>query len=172
VISEPATRALGLALEAEKQSLAAYLRFARRTRDPGGKDMFIRLASDEYEHMRLLERLRAGLLETGQCPPADPHPSPIERLVPRLSDQDRRIRGTEGQNDIGALEQALEAETRARDFYREQAVESSAPLARTFERLAAMEQAHADLVQAELDSIQETGFWFGTREFTLESETG
>jgi hypothetical protein len=33
-----------------------------------------------------------------------------------------------------------------------------------------MEAAHYALIQAEIDSIQQTGFWFGLPEFTLESE--
>jgi rubrerythrin len=163
-------RALDLALEAEKLSLARYLQLARKTADRSGKDMFIRLAADEYQHMRLLERMRSGLTESGQCPALDVPVSPLERLVPRLKEADRRIRGESGQSDLAALELALDAERRARDFYQEQAAASSGPLAAAFERLVAMEQAHAELLQAELDNITETGFWFGMREFTLESQ--
>lgn len=163
-------RALDLALEAEKQSLARYLEMAGKTSDRGGKDMLIRLATDEYQHMRLLERLRSGLCERGQCPTLDVPLSPLERLVPRLGDADRRIRGESGQSDLAALELALDAERNARDYYRKQAAEVSGPLAAAFERLTAMEQAHADLLQAEIDNITQTGFWFGMREFTLESQ--
>jgi hypothetical protein len=34
-----------------------------------------------------------------------------------------------------------------------------------------MEQAHAALIQAEIDNITATGFWFGLPEFTLEGQT-
>ena len=54
-------QALELALAAEKASLHSYLRWAFLTRAPAGKDIFIRLATDEFEHMRLLEQQIQGL---------------------------------------------------------------------------------------------------------------
>jgi len=171
-MSDPKTReALELALGAEKQSLRAYLGFARATQDPGGKDMFIRLAQDEFDHMTLLEKQTAALAEKGSCVPLPVEPSYFEKLVPRLSDKSLRIRGRAGQNQLSALRTALELENSARWFYLEQSqTVESAPARQMFARLSQMEQAHAELIQAEIDSIQETGFWFSTREFTLEGE--
>jgi rubrerythrin len=158
--------ALATAIEAEKQSLRTYLQLGWDTHDTSGKQMFIRLATDEFEHMRLIENW-----------PADPHAtaaietSAIELLVPRLSDRSLRIRGTAGQNQLSALQAALELERSARTFYEEQARKAHEEPARSmFKRLAEMEAAHYALIQAEIDNIQETGFWFGLREFTLESE--
>jgi hypothetical protein len=37
-------------------------------------------------------------------------------------------------------------------------------------RLAEMEEAHYELIQAEIDAIGNTGFWLGLREFSLEIE--
>jgi rubrerythrin len=157
---------LATALEAEKQSLRAYLRLAWDTHDASGKQMFIRLATDEFEHMRLLETWQAG-----QQPPATLEPSAIERLVPHLSDKSLQIRGTSGQHQLSALNAALDLETSARTFYEEQSRKAQGEPARaTFSRLAEMEAAHYALIQAEVDNIREDGFWFGLREFTLESE--
>jgi hypothetical protein len=36
--------------------------------------------------------------------------------------------------------------------------------------LEEMEISHYNLIQAEIDSINKTGFWFSVREFTLEGE--
>jgi rubrerythrin len=158
--------ALATAIEAEKQSLRTYLQLGWDTHDASGKQMFIRLATDEFEHMRLIETW-----------PGDQHASAaiaastIEHLVPRLSDRSLRIRGTEGQNQLSALQAALELERSAQTFYAEQALKTQeGPTRSMFARLAEMEAAHYALIQAEIDSIQETGFWFGLREFTLESE--
>ena len=107
--------ALAAALEAEKQSLRTYLRLAWDTRDASGKQMFIRLATDEFEHMRLLETWQVGLR-----PPGAIEPSVIERLVPKLSDKSLQIRGTEGQHQLSALDAALDLEKSARAFYEEQ----------------------------------------------------
>jgi rubrerythrin len=156
--------ALATALEAEKQSLRVYLRLAWETRDSSGKQMFIRLATDEFEHMRLLETWMAGQ------PPAAIELSVIERLVPRLSDKSLQIRGTSGHHQLDALNTALELERSARAFYEEQARRASPGPARdAFIRLAAMEAAHYALIQAEIDNIRQDGFWFGLPEFTLEA---
>ena len=160
------SEALATAVEAEKRSLRTYLGLAWDTRDASGKQMFIRLATDEFEHMRLLEAWRCD-----QCPGAPIEASVIERLVPRLSDKSLQIHGTEGQHQLSALNAALDLERSARTFYEEQGRQAQEEPARTtFSRLAEMEAAHCALIQAELDNIQQTGFWFGLREFTLESE--
>jgi rubrerythrin len=165
-----AAEALATGIEAEKASLRQYLGWAWRTRDPAGRAMFIRLAIDEFEHMSMLERQRVGLEQTGEWQPVEPARTMLEQLVPRLSDNSLRIRGTAGQNDRSALESALELEVRARDFYAEQARSGAEAGRPVFGRLAEMEQAHVELVQAELDSITGSGFWFGLQEFSLETE--
>jgi rubrerythrin len=158
--------ALATAIEAEKQSLRTYLRLAWDTRDSSGKQMFIRLATDEFEHMRLLETWQADMHA-----PAAIEPSVIERLVPKLSDKSLQIRGTEGQHQLSALNAALDLEQSAQTFYEEQGRKAPpGPARTTFTRLAEMEGAHYALIQAEIDNISLDGFWLGLREFTLESE--
>jgi len=166
-MTDPETlAALATAIEAEKQSLRTYLRLAWDTRDASGKQMFVRLATDEFEHMRLLETWQADTR-----PPGAIEPSVIERLVPKLSDKSRQIRGTEGQHQLSALDAALDLEKSARAFYEEQSsLAEEGPACALFNRLAEMEAAHYTLIQAEIDSIQQTGFWFSLPEFTLESE--
>jgi rubrerythrin len=166
-MTDPQTlAALATAIEAEKQSLRNYLEFAWNTRDSSGKQMFVRLATDEFEHMRLLETWQADTR-----PPGAIEPSVIERLVPKLSDKSLQIRGTKGQHQLSALDAALDLEKSARTFYEEQGrLARDEPARALFSRLAEMEAAHYALIQAEIDNIQQTGFWFGLREFTLESE--
>jgi rubrerythrin len=163
--------ALATAIEAEKQSLRNYLGFAWNTHDGSGKQMFVRLATDEFEHMRLIETQQASLAQSGVWQPASVDATVIERIVPRLSDKSLRIRGAEGQNQLSALNTALDLERSAQTFYEEQSRRVQAEPARVmFVRLAEMEAAHYALLQAEIDNIQQTGFWFGLPEFTLESE--
>ena len=158
--------ALATATEAEKQSLRTYLKLAWDTHDSSGKQMFIRLAIDEFEHMRLLETWQADKRPQGAI-----EPSVIEHLVPKLSDKSLQIRGTEGQHQLSALNAAIDLERSAQTFYEEQARKAPPGPARTaFIRLAEMEAAHYALIQAEIDNIRQDGFWFGLPEFTLESQ--
>jgi rubrerythrin len=169
-MTDPETiAALTTAIEAEKQSLRNYLEFAWNTHDASGKQMFIRLATDEFEHVRLLETQQTSLTQSGGWQPVDLQATAIERLAPRLSDKSLRIRGTEGQNQLSALNTALDLEQSAQAFYENQGRRTQAEPARAlFARLAEMEAAHYALIQAEIDNIQQTGFWFGLREFSLE----
>ncbi len=155
---------------AELASLREYLRLVRATRRLTGKDVFARLAADELEHAAVLERLSRSLRETGTCSTEGLPRSPFADLVPRLADRDRRIRGESGLDDISALQAALDLENRAVEFYRSAAGAAAGPVALVLRRLTGMEKAHVALIQAELDSIQSDGFWFGMPEFTLESE--
>jgi rubrerythrin len=167
-MTDPETSAaLAAALEAEKLSLRNYLGFAWETADLSGKNMFIRLATDEFEHARLLETWPGP--DPGRV--VLPDRTMAEKAVPRLSDLSLRIRGGRGQNQLSALETALELETAAAEFYRERRDRArSEPARLLFDRLAEMETAHLVLVRAEIDSITQTGFWFGLSEFSLEVE--
>jgi hypothetical protein len=163
--------ALGLAISAEKASLGTYLRLAWETPETAGKNMYLRLAMDELEHMRLLEEQLERLCSEGTCVPVSMEPSLIEQVVPNLRHDRNAGTRESGRGPSAALLDALDTESRARDFYRARAEEAQPGPARDmFARLAEMELAHADLLQAELDSVTGTGMWLGIREFTLESE--
>lgn len=163
------TALLDLAQTAEKESLERYLEFAYQTKDPGGKNMFIRLAIDEYHHWQLLETQLRSLNENGTFSRVEVPVSLLEQLIPHLSEKELLIRGKEKQNELNALQTALQLERSARDFYH-RAFETAAEveLRQLLLRLEQMEQAHLELIQAELDHIQKTGFWFWFAEFTLE----
>jgi rubrerythrin len=164
-------KALAIAIEAEKTGLINYLNFAYQTKDETGKNMFLRLAMDEFDHMRLLEQQQQNLAQTECFSAVTIEPSLIEKLVPQLSAKDLRIRGKQGIQELDALKTALALEDQAINFYKEQAQNSSDSNAKAmFERLVAMEKAHYELLQAEIDAIEKTGYWFNLREFSLEIE--
>lgn len=55
-------------IELEKKGLITYLNLAHKTKNLTGKNMFIILAKDEYEHMRELEQIKKARTE-GQTTP-------------------------------------------------------------------------------------------------------
>jgi rubrerythrin len=170
-MANDAVKILDLGIESEKTGLVSYLGFARNTKDLTGKNMFIRLAMDEFDHMVVLERQKDRLLEGKNWVKAEISRSEIEEIVPRLSQREVRTRGEEGQNELSALHTALELEERGIQFYERQAGAASSPDAKAmFERLAEMERAHFELIQAQIDYITGTGYWFGIREFSPEVE--
>ena len=96
--------------------------------------------------------------------------SVIEKIAPRIRDIDK-IKSQEGLNELRALKIALDLVKNSIAFYTEARKNIDNPDAsRLFERLVEMEESHYDLIQAEIDHIEQTGFWFGIREFTMEGE--
>ena len=155
----------------EDNGLYTYLKFARRTKDETGKNMFIRLAMDEFEHRQILEKQLNKILEGGKWEKVEVPISEIEQLRPAIREKQKRTRGESGMAEIDALNTALDMEKKTADIFREKAELIDEPEAKSlFIRLAEWEDAHFDLIQAELDSIQRTGFWFGIPEFRMDGK--
>lgn len=164
-------KALKTAIEIEDQGLITYLKFARQTKDEFGKNIFLQLAIDEYEHRHILERQLAKIEAHGAWTKIELPKTEIERLAPLIRDKVKRIKGESGLNDVDALQTALELERRAGQFFRDQSMATQAPEAQAlFLRLAGWEDVHYDIIQAELDTIQHTGFWFNVAEFKMDGK--
>ncbi|MBI5778426.1 MAG: ferritin family protein [Planctomycetes bacterium] len=156
---------LGLAIASEKAALDDYLEYAHLAQDKTGKDMFIKLAQDEFRHMTILEtereRLQAGRAWLSVKIPA----SPVEQAITRLDKNTSAAQAGETQ----VLELALKAEKKAGEFYLAQSGKVDSPAAcALLQRLARMENAHYQILQAELDNINKTGFWMGLSEISME----
>ncbi len=162
---------LKTAIEIEDNGILTFLTYARQTKDVTGKNMFIRLAMDEHEHRRILEKQLNQLMEgkswqTVQIPKAE-----VEKVAPKIREKQQRTRGESGLQEVDALNTALDLERKAAKYFKEQAAVVDEPEARElFLRLAEWEEAHFDIIQAELDSIQGTGFWFGIPEFQMDGK--
>ncbi len=166
-----AAKALKTAIEIEDQGLLNFLKFARQTKDTTGKNMFIRLAMDEHEHRRIIEQQLNNLMEGKSLIKIEIPKSEIEKVAPTIREKQQKTRGESGLLEIDALNTALDLERKAAKFFREQAGLVDDPDAKAmFIRLAEWEDAHFDIIQAELDSIQGTGFWFGIPEFQMDGK--
>jgi rubrerythrin len=166
-----AVKALKTAIEIEDQGLLNFLKFARQTKDTTGKNMFIRLAMDEHEHRRIIEQQLNNLMEGKPLIKIEIPKSEIEQVAPTIREKQQRTRGESGLLEIDALNTALDLERKAAKFFREQANLVNDDEAKSlFVRLAEWEDAHFDIIQAELDSIQGTGFWFGIPEFQMDGK--
>ncbi|MCL4478873.1 MAG: ferritin-like domain-containing protein [Deltaproteobacteria bacterium] len=155
--------------EAEREALLTYLKFARQTKDMGGKNMFIRLAIDEFGHMTLLDSQINNVISQKGWQPIEIDRSAVEPLLPKISQKDIQTMGMANANELSALEAARALEQGAIDYYSINAKNVALPeIQMTFKRLAEMEGAHYTMIQAEIDNIKKTGFWFDTIEYSVE----
>ena len=160
---------LKTAIEVEENGYNTFARFAEQTKDEAGKKMFQRLAKDEVEHREILEKQLKNLSEGGSWQSIHIPPSSVEKLIPAVRDKAKRTKGESGLGEVDALKTALDLERKAAQFFRDKAAEVSNTEAKDlFIRLAEWEDAHFEWIQAELDSINNTGLWFGIPEFRMD----
>jgi len=169
-ISEAMAAAIKTAVQMEQDGRDYYLRAAEITANPQGKAMFERLAQDEVHHLETFQKMFdaiadpatwRALVETVK----DYQRVPVFQGEPRVKSQtDRR------EDDVKALEKALADERKAIEFYGKTAADSDDPSARDiFDRIKREEEIHYALIQGEIDSITNFGYWFDHAEFRLEN---
>lgn len=158
----------------EKEAISAYLKFAKAVRDPKAKNVLINLADDEVGHMTKLEKHLMNIIK-GQ-PWILPKAEEIEAVAAVFAASgypEMEVRGTdlEKADVVRILGIAVEREIIANRFYLDLAAKAtSAEAKEMFLSLAKEEELHKKILQAEIDSIGQSGFWFDIQEFTVEME--
>jgi rubrerythrin len=162
-------QALKTAHDAEVEGMRAYLNFAKQTGVASGKNMLIQLAMDEIDHMELINKflekmLKGEVFQTVNVPKAR-----LDKFMPKIADASLQKTDKASVTDLEALKISLAHEEKARLFYVEQAEKAENLQAKKlFTDLAAVEQKHYDILLAEIEFINQDGFWFDTMEFSLE----
>lgn len=167
---EAHVEALQIALDTEKKGYHFYKTAARSSKDPKGREVFEHLASDEVEHMGAITTIYESLTNnepwmTYEEAAEKFGKTPGEKIIfPEVPEE-----AQEGFDDLKALEEALEIEKKAVQFYTKQAGEADEDKAKAFyQSLIEIEESHVQIVQAELDSLMGTGIWLGFQEISLE----
>jgi rubrerythrin len=155
--------ALDLAIQTERDGREFYLRAAERSADEGGKVLFVSLADDELEHLRLLESQREALATDGQwrAPTELGEQRAPERAggVPLFSRERLAENVSAYTSDLSALRLAFLIEKDAVAFYTRAAAETKEPLGReVYESLAEMEKEHQQILEEEYNALAKE-FW-------------
>ena len=85
----------------------------------------------------------------------------LGRLEKRMSRDDRK-------DEKQMLSKALKVEVETSNFYQKMVDEMSGEIQQMFARFLEIEDEHINAVQAELDYISKTGYWFDFKEFDME----
>jgi len=163
--------AIRTALQYEGRVIAVYLDAMRRSMDPIGKKVFQTLHQEEAGHARYLkERLdelaKAGQIKQAKLATALPTPAEIGAA---LKNQRGKTVPPAPEEGLNLLRQALALESETCEFYQKLAKELPPEDRALFERFVEIEEGHRAIVQAEIDSITGSGFWFDIPEFRLEA---
>ncbi len=156
----------------EKDAIRVYIKLAKAVKDPKAKNVLINLADDEVGHLTKLERHLLNILK-GQpwlLPKADEIEA-VARVFSSGAYEDKEIneKDLEDLDEINILSVAVQREIIANKFYLDLAAAEKNPEAKEmFLSLANEEELHRKILQAEIDSIGQSGFWFDMQEFTME----
>ncbi len=156
----------------EKDAIRAYIKFAKAVKDPKAKNVLINLADDEVGHLTKLEKHLMNMLK--DQPWLYPKADEIEAVAAVFASSaypDKEIREEDlvDVDEVRILNLAVDREIIANRYYLDLAAKTESPEAKEmFLALAKEEEVHMKILQAEIDSIGQSGFWFDMQEFTME----
>ncbi len=168
------TEAIGVALDFERKVRDHYYRFAKVIEDAQGRRVFETLGTEEQGHVDYLERCLADWKKTAKVPAR-----PLKSILPKgskwIAAERKKIEGRPGKriatvNELDALKTALKYEQDAGAFYHKLVKELPQDQQPLFQQFLGIEEGHLAIVQAQLDSVTGSGFWFDVMEFRLEAE--
>jgi rubrerythrin len=156
----------------EKKVHATYAAAAKRAEDPIAQKVFATLAEEEQGHINYLEsRLSEwqtdGRLAGEELHTVLPAAARVREGVKRLRAQVAKRKGSHAA-ELESLRQALAAEEETSAFYLQMVRDLPPEGQELFARFLEIEDGHAAVVQAEIDSVNQMGFWFDLKEFDLE----
>jgi len=158
------------AIDYETRIRNLYREAEASTRDPKGRRVFQALADDEQRHIDYLEAKRSQWYAEGRITV-----EPLTSLVPtpEIAAQDlESLETTMAREDRGdekrMLSKALQVEVETSAFYRRMVDQMTGDAGAMFARFLEIEDGHIAAVQAELDYLSHTGFWYDFQEFDME----
>jgi rubrerythrin len=163
--------AIQTSLQFENRVVGVYRQAVNDAQDPVGKKVFHSLAEDEVKHVAYLEHKLEEWRTTGRVTPAElgtvvPSREKIEAAVRTLQS---KVAAPAPDNEVRLLRQALQVEVETSDFYQRMVRELPPEGRKLFERFVEIEDGHKTIVQAEIDSVSGSGFYFDMPEFNLEA---
>ncbi len=162
--------AIETAMEMEANIRDIYAQACNECSDPAGKRVFEMLRDDEQYHLDYLAKRLNEIEQKGDIDLA-----PLHSAIPgadQLQEQLDKLKKTVAREHRGVLQQllsnALQAEIQTSEYYRKMTSECTGNMQEMFARFLEIEDAHVEAVQAELDYVMRTGYWFDFKEFDME----
>ncbi len=163
--------AIKTAIEFEKKVLKVYQDAEKHAVDPVGQNVFRQLAKEEAGHVAYLESRLTEWQKSGHIALEE-----LRTVIPdraRIAEGRRRaakpMRGKPASStEVEYLQRALAAEKETSAFYRKMVSELAEERRKLFARFLEIEEGHVAIVEAEIDAVSGSGFWFGIPEFDVE----
>jgi rubrerythrin len=164
--------AITTALDYEGKVYRTYREAMERATNEVGRRVFKTLCDEEKGHLdylrqRLDEWRSTGTVTVEELDTAIPDIPAIHEGVQRLRERVAGKPTSKIGTELEMLRRALQVENETSAFYQQMVRSLDAEGKRLFERFVEIEEGHKAIVQAEIDYVSGTGFWFDTKEFDL-----
>lgn len=165
-------KAIVTALDYEVRIRDLYQQLADTAQNSDGQTLFAALQEDEQRHVDYLTHLldqwhHHGKVEESELATTIPSKKAIEgslqKLKPVIDRDDHKM-------EQQMLSKALEMEVSTSRFYQQLITDIDEQYRPLFMRFLEIENTHIDLVQAQLDYITGTGYWFDLKEFDMSGD--
>lgn len=169
-ISKPVENAIKEAIRLEINGRNFFNHAAEITHNELGKKMFEKLAAEEMRHIEVFSELFTKILKEADWKKyvRDEELKGESALIEKLKE---RMRGAEGKSETQALSIGMELEENAIRFFQKAADEVDDPVAKEiFRNISEEEKFHYDLLQAQHDSLTNSGFWLDSAEFQMDGK--
>jgi rubrerythrin len=162
--------AITTSMEFEDKVSKLYREAMEKSSDLAGKRIFGVLAEEELKHLNYLERRLDELRETGAITAEELDTAlPSEQMIREgIGMLETRMTSKDKSSELQMLGKALVVERDTTEFYKKMARELSDEGQKIFARFVEIEEGHLAIVQAEMDYLNRTGYWFDIKEFDME----
>lgn len=169
-ISKQIENAIIGAIQLEINGRKFFNHAAEITQHEKGKKMFQFLAEEEVKHLETFSKLFSQIL-AGDDWKKFVSSRDVEGEAPLVTKLKDRLKSGEGKGETEALSIGMQLEMDAIQFFQKAAGETDDPVARKiFFDIAEEEKFHYDLLQAQYDSVTNSGFWLAGAEFQMDGK--
>ncbi|HHW20484.1 MAG TPA: ferritin family protein [Thermodesulfovibrio thiophilus] len=157
-------KSVELALKMETDAVKFYTEAAEKVSHPVGKKMFLSIAEDEKNHIKMIEEVLKGLeLTYIEANPVKTMKTIFEEMKDNLME---RIQAQT--DDLEAFKIAMEMEKEGVEFYKKVFNEvNTEKEKKLFERLIYEEKQHYKIFSETYNFMKDTGNWFMWKEFSI-----
>lgn len=157
-------KSIEIALKMETDAVKFYTEASEKVSHPVGKKMFLTIAEDEKNHIKMIEELLKGLALTIK------ESNPIKTVKTIFEDmKDKMMERIKAQtDDLEAFRIAMEMEKEGIEFYKKVQQEvNTEKEKKLFERLIFEEEQHYKIFSETYNFLKDTGNWFMWKEFSI-----
>jgi Fur family transcriptional regulator, ferric uptake regulator len=151
--------AMELTLNMERLGVTFYINASRKTRNDNGRRMFQRLAAEESDHLKRLQKEYQDLIQDNEWLKREPARLPVNRKVAQelIPQKDLlRLEVRDDTTELEALNIAMQLERRSHRFFKNFAEQLSDSSSRkVFMEIAKEEQVHFKTLLKEYKAVSE-----------------